>query len=166
MARYGLGRPWQRPLLSKFVIFVSAAFAFSCLSWQAQAEQAVVRRIYVGNLGGKPEAEQIRNALIDLARKLKTFEVADSPEKADAILDGDPEVYVSGHVSLYVRAGTSPTSGTPLYKGYVSVELKNRSGETIWSYLSTLHAPSKNPASDIAKDVMKHRQSGLLGSAP
>jgi hypothetical protein len=147
-------------------MFVSGVFAIASLLLAGQAEQAAARRIYVGNLGGRPEAEQIRKALIGQARKLRNFEVVDSPAQADAILDGDPEVYVSGYVSLYVRAGTSPTSGTPLYKGYVSVELKNRSGETIWSYLSTLHAPSKNPASDIAKDVMKHLQTGFSGSVP
>ena len=43
-----------------------------------------------------------------------------------------------------------------MYGGYVSVELKDRAGVTLWSYLATPHTGSKNIAHDLSKDVVKH----------
>lgn len=115
-----------------------------------------LHRIYVGKFGNKSNASGICKALIDQLRKSKHFEAVDSSSKADALLSGETEIYVRGYFSLYVRAGTSPANGQPVYGGYVSVELKSHSGETIWSYLSTLPSPSRNPGTDMAKDVIKH----------
>ena len=81
-----------------------------------------LRRIYVGDFGGKPEAAALRNAVIEQIRKSKDFMVAESPAESDAELAGDAEIYIRGYYSLYARAGTSPANGKPVYGGYVSVE--------------------------------------------
>ena len=98
----------------------------------------------------------MRKALVGQLRKSKDFEVVDSSSQADAVLDGDTEIYIKGYFSLYARAGSSPANGQPIYGGYVSAELKSPSGDTLWSYLSTLHSSSKNPAGDLSKDIYKH----------
>ncbi|MBV8551563.1 MAG: hypothetical protein JOY54_09700 [Acidobacteriaceae bacterium] len=89
-------------------------------------------------------------------QKSKVFEMVESPADADAVLAGDAEVYVLGYYSLYARAGRSPANGNPVYGGYTSVELKSHSGETVWSYLSTLRSGSTDPARDISRDIARH----------
>jgi hypothetical protein len=89
-------------------------------------------------------------------RRLDIFAVADSAGDADAKLTGHGDTWLKGYYSLNPRAGTSPANGQPVYGGYLSVELKDRAGVTLWSYLATPRAGSKNIAHDLSKDVVKH----------
>jgi hypothetical protein len=66
---------------------------------------------------------------------------------------------------LNPRAGTSPTNGQAVYGGYISVELKDRAGVTLWSYLATPRSGSKDIARDLSKDVVKHLVASYEGKA-
>jgi len=70
-------------------------------------------------------------------------------------LGGGGEIWVKGYRSLNPRSGRSPSNGTPVYAGYLSVELRDRNGETIWSYLAT-PGPSTDVAKDLSKRIAKH----------
>jgi phosphate ABC transporter phosphate-binding protein len=74
---------------------------------------------------------------------------------AEVILGGGGEIWVQGYQSLNPRSGTRPDRGTAVYKGYLSVELKDPAGETIWSYLATPGADSGDIAKDLAKRIAK-----------
>ena len=124
-----------------------------------------VHRVYVGDFGNSLEAHGVRQGLEEQIKKSNDFQLANSPSQADAVLTGNSEIYIRGYFSLYARAGTSPANGKPLYGGYVSVVLKNQSGETLWSYLSTLKWASKDPSHDIATDVARHLIAAQSGSA-
>ena len=152
-------------LFFRSIVFCSVVLVPACVQMRAGAPPPQVRRVYVGSLGDKPNAREIQKALIEQIRKTKEFEAADSAAQADAVLDGDADIYIRGYFSLYARAGTAPANGKPVYGGYVSVELKSPSGDTIWSYLSTLHGPSMNPFSEVAKDVIKHLVTGVPSHA-
>jgi hypothetical protein len=115
-----------------------------------------VKRIFVGGLGDKPQLREVRNDLANELRRSQMFGLADSADQADATLIGHGDTWLKGYYSLNPRAGTSPANGQPVYGGYVSVELKDRSGVTLWSYLATPHASSKNIAKDLSRDVAKH----------
>ena len=84
-----------------------------------------------------------------------------SSKDADLILSGDTELFVRQYYNLYVRAGTSPSNGRPIYGGYVSVELKSPSGETLWSYLATARAGSKDAPHHLSEDIVKHLLDGI-----
>ena len=115
-----------------------------------------VKRIYIDGLGDKPELREVKKELSADLRRLDLFAVADSAADADAQLTGHGDTWLKGYYSLNPRAGTSPSNGQPVYGGYLSVELKDRAGVTLWSYLATPHAGSKNIAHDLSKDVVKH----------
>jgi hypothetical protein len=117
---------------------------------------ATVKRIYVQDLGKKAEADSLRRDLVNDLKKSKVFEVVGSAAEADAVLTGAAEVYVKGYYSLNPRSGESPSGGHPIYGGSLSVELKDKSGETVWSYLATSQSGMKDPAHDLARDVVKH----------
>jgi hypothetical protein len=122
-----------------------------------------VKRIFIDGLGDKPELREVRKDLVNELRRSEVFGVADSADQADATLTGHGNTWLKGYVSLNPRAGTSPGNGQPVYGGYVSVELKDRAGVTLWSYLATPHASSKNIAKDLSKDVVKHLLASRVG---
>ena len=107
-------------------------------------------------MGNKPQLSEVKRDLASELRRSKIFEVVDSADQADATLTGHGDTWLKGYYSLNPRSGTSPANGEAVYGGYVSVELKNRAGVTLWSYLATPHTGSKNIAHDLSKDVAKH----------
>ena len=115
-----------------------------------------VKRIFIDGLGDKPQLREVRKDLAGELRRSEIFSVADSADQADATLSGRGDAWLKGYYSLNPRAGTSPGNGQPVYGGYVSVELKDRTGATLWSYLATPHSVSKNIAKDLSKDVARH----------
>jgi len=100
-----------------------------------------------------------RNLIAEL--KKKGFEVVNDAAGADAILSGDSEIFVKEYYSLYVRAGTSPAHGKPVYGGYVSVELKTPAGETLWSYLATARSDSTDAPRRLSEEIIRHLIDGL-----
>ena len=123
-----------------------------------------VKRIYVDGIGQKSSLEKAKKDLVAQLRKLKTVQVVDSPEQANAILVGDGEIYIKGFYSLNPRSGISPANGQPVYSGYLSVELKDSSGVTLWSYLANA-TYSKDAARDLSRDVVKHLAATLSGKS-
>jgi hypothetical protein len=120
-----------------------------------------VKRIYVmANFGKNVNASALRKDLVSDLKKSGLFEVVVSSDQADAVLTGTAEVYVKSYFSLNPRAGVNPRSGEPIYGGSFSVELKDKTGETVWSYLSTSRSGTTDPSRDLAKDVVKHLVSG------
>ncbi len=130
----------------------------SILSGQALSRQAAapiqVKNIFVGSFGDKPGAAKLRDAVVgDLTRSGK-FHVVEDPAGADATLDGKGEVWVSGYYSMNPRE-RSVSDSHAVYTGYLSVELKNKKGETIWSYLATPHSSSGEVKRDLARLVVR-----------
>jgi len=115
-----------------------------------------VKRIFVDGFGDKPALREIQRDLASELRRSGIYSLADSADQADATLTGHGNTWLKGYYSLNPRAGTSPANGQPVYGGYVSVELRDRAGVTLWSYLATPHSSSRNIAHDLSKDVVKH----------
>ncbi len=126
------------------------------MSGQGPDSLRSVKRIYIDALGNKPGLGEVKKDLAMELRRTGIFVVADAPDKADATLTGRGDIWLKGYYSLNPRSGTSPANGQPIYGGYVSVELKDRAGVTLWSYLATPHTGSRNIAHDLSKDVVKH----------
>jgi len=80
---------------------------------------------------------------------------------ADLVLGGGGEIWIRGYRSLNPRSGRLPSDGAPVYGGYLSVELKNKDGVTLWSYLVTPTADAENVSKDLAKKIAKHLPEGL-----
>jgi hypothetical protein len=123
-----------------------------------------VKSIFIEGLADKPQLREIKKDLATDLRRSDIFTLADSAEQADATLTGRGDTWLKGYYSLNPRAGTSPANGQPVYGGYISVELKDRAGATLWSYLATPHASSANIAHDLSKDVVKHLLSSYSAS--
>lgn len=130
-------------------------FAASALAWQSKPSSAI-RRLYVEPFTSKQGSEKLRQDVIAELRKLNSISLVSSESSAEAILGGGGEIWIKGYRSLNPRSGRLPSDGTPLYGGYLSVELRDPRGETLWSDLVTPAAVSEDVSKDLAKRIAKH----------
>ena len=138
------------------LVLLSCAFA-----WQASAQVAAVKRVYVEPFAVKDKAGKLRNDVIAQLRKVRSLSVVPDRSAADAVLSGDGEIWVQGYRSLNPRSGRLPLDGMPVYNGFLSVELKDIRGDTLWSYLVRQGAGSTNISKDLSKQIAKHLTDAL-----
>jgi phosphate transport system substrate-binding protein len=140
------------------------ALAVPAPAWQADG----IKRLYVEPFATKAGAEKLRADVMAELRRQSSIALVSSEANADLILGGGGEIWVKGYRSLNPRSGRLPSDGTPVYGGYLSVELRDEKGETIWSYLVTPGATSgdisKNLSRQIAKHVVKALEKGDTAS--
>jgi phosphate transport system substrate-binding protein len=134
--------------------FLCCAVALPALAWQP-------KRLYVEPFTTKAAPEKLRTDVIAELGKQSGIVLAASESSADAILGGGGEVWIKGYRSLNPRSGRLPSDGTPVYGGYLSVELKNAKGETFWSYLATPEMAYEDVAKELARRIAKHVAAAL-----
>lgn len=131
------------------------------LTCQLDAQLGGVKRLYVEPFTLKNGSEKLREDVIAQLRKVNTISVVPEKSEADAVLSGDGEIWIKGYQSLNPRSGRSPSNGTPVYAGFLSVEVKDAKGETLWSYLVTPGAASEDISKELAKRIARHLAEAL-----
>jgi hypothetical protein len=133
------------------------------LTWaQSASSLEHVDRIFVGSFGNSAEAQQVRQAFIDELRRHGKPGIADSAAQSDAVLTGSGEVFIKGYYSLNPRARSIGEDAHPVYGGYLSVELKGRQNEILWSYLVTPHRFGSEPIGrNLAAQIVKKLREAL-----
>ena len=63
--------------------------------------------------------------------------IATDAAHADFIIAGSGETYVRGYIGTNPRVHYLNRDAKPVYSGFLSVELKPRGQDTMWSYLAT-----------------------------
>jgi hypothetical protein len=144
-----------------FTFHLLSPFLF-CVFLQAQTADSVaqVRRVYV-TVNAKPALAGVGPFLIRDLEKSGAIQVVQSPAQADAVLSADGDIYVKGYLSLNPRSGNSPGHGEPVRAGYLSVELKGKGNETLWSFLATPRFGSTNIEHEISRQVTKELVSAV-----
>jgi phosphate ABC transporter phosphate-binding protein len=151
---------------------LTVCFAFCCamlgyaLAWQtAPANQ--IRRIYVESFATQAGSEKFREDVISELRKLNSVSLAADESGADAILGGGGEVWIKGYRSHNPQLGKVPANGTPIYTGFLSIELRDKNGQTLWSYLATPPVSSGDVSKDLSTRIVKELVEALeQGEAP
>jgi hypothetical protein len=126
---------------------------------QNAAHLGSAKRLFVDSFGERPGASNLRDNVAALLARSHAVTVVKKPEEADAILAGKGEVWIKGHYSLNPRQREVTADTQPVYGGYLSVELKGKGDETLWSYLVT---PHPHVTGDIHKDLAGHVVKKLL----
>jgi phosphate ABC transporter phosphate-binding protein len=117
---------------------------------QSAAHLRDITNVFVDSLGDRPGAAQLREELVAELDKSHRFHVVANQPEAQALLSGTGEIWVKAHVSLNPRNRTINGDTQALYAGYLSIELRDKKGDTLWSYLATPHS-SASP--DVARDL-------------
>jgi phosphate transport system substrate-binding protein len=124
-------------------------------AWQVSA--GAVKRLYVEPFATKTDADKLHDDVTEELRKQRAFTLVRDEANADLILGGGGEIWIRGYHSFSPRSHIKmPSNGTPIYGGYLSVELRNRQGVTEWSYLATPGAASEDVPKDLSKRIAKH----------
>jgi hypothetical protein len=131
--------------------------SLSPLAKQSAVSVSQVKKVYVDSLGDKKGASELREALIARLRKSREIQVVASAGEADAVITGSGEVWVKGHYNTSPRP--SKNNEVAIYGGMLSVELKGKNDETLWSYLVT---PSKMRWTSVAQDLAAQTVKKLL----
>lgn len=116
--------------------------------------------IYVESFGGTGNgADLLRSEMIRLLKARKDVSIASTEAAADRVLTGVNQIFIKGYLSRNPRVRYRTSDSRPVYGGYVSLELKDRNDDTVWSYLIT---PSRFGSEDINRNLADQIVSRLI----
>ncbi len=107
-------------------------------------------RVYLEPFPQKSGAAELQRELVSLLGKEHGVTVVKDAAGADFIVSGSGETYVRGYIGTNPRVVRVNSDSQPVYGGFLSVELKTQSQDTVWSYLAT---PSRIGSHDINRNL-------------
>jgi len=150
--------------VSQLRLFICLAYCVG-IAGPALVSQSVntnpVKRIYVEPFATREGSETFREDVIAGLRKLKSVLIAEDESSADEIVGGGGEIWIKGYRSHNPQLGKVEPNGTPIYTGFLSIELKDRSGQTLWSYLATPPAASTDISKNLSILIVKELEDAL-----
>lgn len=134
---------------------------------QPQAPAPGARRLYVEPFATKADAQKLHDDLVQELRKLPSVRLVADESSADLVLAGGGEVWIKGYRSFSPRSKMKlPSNGTPIYSGFIAVELKDKQGMTLWSDLVTPGPEAEDVSKDLSKRITKHLEEELSHPDP
>lgn len=121
------------------------------------------RTIQVASMGDGNDAAALRRNIVDRLNRSPNLHVVVDPSAADLVLRGSSSVWPTGTISLSLH---SKSASQTIYQGFLSVELADKSGQIVWSYLVT---PSRfrtaSITDDLADQLVVHLLEAIRGGA-
>lgn len=155
-------RPFPIPTairLCKAPATLLALFLLMLQTAQAQTTSANrIRSISVASFGEGAAATALRQKIIDGLNHSGSLKVVDTSSAADAELHGTSSIWATGTVVMDPRSNASRQTN---YQGYLSLELVDKSGQPLWSYLVT---PGRFRTGSITQDLANHATERLLAA--
>ena len=164
-----MSKKWTVFLRSAAVVLPACTLLLSLFCSAASAAQSAatlpqIKKIYVGSLGEKKGSSELRDALLKRLRSVRGLQVVSTQGEADAVITGSGELWIKGYYTTSPRP--SPYGQNPIYGGVLSVEVKGKDAETLWSYLVTPRNFHWGTVSqDLADRLVKKFQEALQASA-
>ncbi len=129
--------------------------AASAMAWvtQSPAESkpgGSVGKIFVEPFDGTQGSMQLHDNVVARLRG-GGVKVVGSEQEADVIVHGMGEVWLKGYVAINPHPAASVRQ--PVYGGYLSLQVANKGGEVLWSYLVT---PGRVHWNGVADDMSSH----------
>ena len=114
-----------------------------------------------GHNGNLVNAQELRNELVHLLEKEHGITLVSEPASADFVVSGEGDTYIKGYLGSNPRVRYLNGDARPVYGGFLSVEVKNREHDTIWSYLVT---PRRLGSEDINRNLTSQLVRKLVGA--
>lgn len=105
----------------------------------------------MGSFGAYQGSTELRDSLARSLAKKDTFQIVSSPAAADAIVEGLGELWIRSYHTLSPRARANTDAAEPVYTGYLSVRLRGKSDEILWSYFAD---PPRVSVHDLKRDLV------------
>jgi phosphate ABC transporter phosphate-binding protein len=149
--RMDVSKTMFRSANTRVALLVCCAFSLHTASlWAAEA-----KRVFVEPFTTKAQSEKLRQNVVSELRKDHAISLVTSETNADLILGGGGEIWVKGYQSLNPRSGRLSSNRTPVYRGYLSVELRCKNGETVWSYLASAGSETDDLVKELSRRIAK-----------
>ena len=144
-------------MLPALIALLGAALEATALAWSGTPGPHVhLRSIAVDSVGTGDGATALRQRIVEQLRKHPGLRLAASDAQADLTLRGNSSIWPTGSYSISAHSNSYRVTN---YEGYLSVELQDKAGQTLWSYLVT---PSRFRTHSIADDLAGQAVSRLL----
>jgi len=124
-----------------------------------------VRRVYVEPFAPNPGAAQLQQDVVNKLKASHDLQLVSDAGAADFVVKGNGETWVKGYVSNDARSPSSARQ--PVVGGYLSLELKNKEGQALWSYLVTPGRFHWNGVEqDMADRIVRLLTAAIMKGAP
>lgn len=123
------------------------------ISLHAQTAQDLsrVKKVFVSSFSGGNGAAELHDGLVKQLRKSGKFEVVATPSEADAVIKGNGQIWIKGHIATSPRSPSANRQA--IFGGFLSVQVLGADNAALWSYLVT---PSKFSWGSIAEDLSEN----------
>lgn len=152
----GARSPAWRRLLCTLFLFLAPLRLSVCA--QVAEELSLVKKVYVDSFGTGKGAAAMRNRIVHRLREGHRLEIVTDLKRADAVIKGNGQIWTTGYVSLSPR---SPSVHSPVYQGFLSVEIIGKDDEPLWSYLVT---PSRFSWTSVPNDLANQLANKLISA--
>ena len=143
-------RTLRRRLWMVWIVLALTLATPSLFSSQtAPAASARATKVFVTPFPDRPGAAALQADVIDRLKASPAIRIVSDAKDADAVVDGNGETWVKGYVSLSPHGGARQ----PVYGGYLSLAVKDRNGQPLWSYMVT---PGRMHWNGIDADMTDH----------
>jgi phosphate transport system substrate-binding protein len=109
-----------------------------------------IDEIFVEPFESKPGSAELRDKVIACLRS-SGAKVVDNASGADFLVRGSGEMWLKGYVAVNPHPVASVRQ--PVYGGYLSLQVENKGGDVLWSYLVT---PGRMHWNGVAEDMSSH----------
>lgn len=92
-----------------------------------------IGKVYVESFQDDPGAAFIRSKLIQKLSRERDFVLVDHVEDSDLILEGSAGLWLTGYHHSNPRIPYRTSGDTPVYNAKLSLTLRNRQGNVLWS---------------------------------
>jgi phosphate transport system substrate-binding protein len=117
----------------------------------AQDKPHALRKIYVDTFPNNPGSRQLREDVLERLRTSHEVTLTNSSASADFVVRGNGETWLKGNLAVNPRS--APSVREPVYGGYLSLEVANKDGDVLWSYLVT---PGRVHWNGVSQDMANH----------
>jgi len=139
--------PWRSGVLRLCTVVTFSLVLLDHPAAQTAESLNRSRTIEVASLGDAKSAEDMRQDIVDRLTRSRRLMVVDTSSAADLVLRGSSSIWPTGTISLSPH---SKSAVETIYQGFLSVELVDKSGQVVWSYLVT---PSRFRTASITDDL-------------
>jgi len=155
--------PHGKRILTLLAVLICVAASAKVVRAEMVESLSAVKSVYVGSLGDGRGASEMRARLLQRLGSIHGIKVVANAGDADAILKGDGHIWTTG----YQAVGSHPASAShvPVFDGFLSVEVQDKAGATLWSYLvSPRKFSMKRITNDLADQLVERLQYAMAHS--
>ncbi len=133
------------------IALVAGRIASAAQAKSSSQAHGPIKTIFVEPFEGRQGSAQLRDKVIAHLRGSRDVTLVGNAQEADVLVQGTGAVWLKGYVAINPHPAASLRQ--PVYGGYLSLQVENKGGEVLWSYLVT---PGRAHWNGVDEDMAEH----------